>query len=990
MSGARPFTRACTSSRRSLALTALALMVGVTLVSVSARAGDMPLLADYVITNWTTKDGLPSDVIWSVTQDREGYLWLGTNGGLVRFDGVRFVTSDQVADGVVPRMPVRTVCTSRDGSVWIGFSEQGGISRLRGSHVTNYGEGEGLPRTVVTALVEDRDGVMWAGSPRGLVRLDGGRWSAVAPASGLPESRVDSLYVDRRGHLLVGTTAGVYRKARGTRTFTQVDTLTDVGPTFRAFGEDAESRVWMTDPQVAFRRLGEPGPPSRGTERARGNRLLFDREGTMWVATMGEGLWRVRLDGNGRREELQKTRVSGARTIFEDRDGNIWAGAGDGLVRLRKPRVVPVTGLGLVEAVAATADGRIWATTSDELLRFSQASSDESAHRHVHEGPRIRAMRTDARGVLWVATDAGLMTITDDPARLSRRPGAMPLSRVNSIAPHPDGGLWISDRERGLFRWHPRHPDVLETIPALSAVRASLVFGDRKGRLWLATSTGRLAMLDAAGRARIIETQEGLGAGPYLSLYEDSRDVLWIGGFDGVTRFDGHRFLRLNRANRFRGGVSSIIEDADGDLWLATASGIVCIRRPDLDRWLRDPSYEVNTSLFDAADGLAGMPISFGGPSTARAGDGRLWFVSGRGLTVLDPASLKRPRAPAPVRIETVQVDEQAWPVATDRQLPSSLSRLQIDYTALDLTTPFKTRFRYRLEGFDAEWIDAGTRRQAHYTHLPPRDYRFHLVASTVDGSWADSSVTWRFSIPPRFYQTAWFAAASAIVLGTATWMLWQLRVRRLRRQFALLLGERVRLSRELHDTLLQGLVGMALQVDAVANTLEPTSPARLQIVRIRRQVEEYIREARRSIFNLRTPRVVVRDLAAAVREAAERATGGTPVDVEIVQLGSPQNESAAVNEELLRICQEAVLNAVRHGHASEVKVELRYDAGAIVLRIADNGRGFDPDAAPPDAAGHYGIVSMRERAEQIGGHFHLTTSANAGTIVEARVPPRS
>ena len=881
-------------SRRSLARHFL-LAAATWLLSPGARAAAESVpIADYVITMWNAKDGLPSDVVFSVTQDREGYLWLGTNGGLVRFDGVRFVTLEAVGGTPLPKSPVRTVYAGRDGSVWVGFSETGGISRLLEGTVRTYGEPDGFPRAQVTAIVEDRDGTIWAGTLRGLYKLAGVMWQPVGTSTGLPEVKVDSLYVDKAGNLLVGTAAGVYRQVRGTNTFDLVDALNDVGPTFREFGEDAAGRLWMTDPQVGFRLLGERAPAYRAAERGRGNRLLFDRERNLWVATMGEGLWRIRHEGLGRREAIEKTRVSGARTIFEDREGNIWAGAGDGLVCLRKPRVTPVTNLGPIEAVEATADGRVWAATADELLTFTHASRGA---RRVLAGKRIRAMRADRHGTLWVATDAGLLRLSDEERWYRPANGSSILNRISAIEPDGRGGLWIANREGGVLRWNPRQPKVFEPVPALANVRMSLIYGDRQGRLWFAPALGGIGMLEHDGAERLFGPQDGLSSRNYLAMYEDSCGVMWIGGFDGLHRLVGNRFVPFNQANRFRGAVVGIAEDGDSDVWLATASGIVCVTRSALDASLAKPGAAVGMSLFDLADGTAGMPISFGGPSVVRATDGRLWFLTGRGLTSLEPGLLEQPRAPARVKIEGVQVDEQSLAALPQAQLAARTTRIQIDFTALDSTTPLRTQFKYRLEGFDAEWIDAGSRRQALYTHLPPRDYRFHVVASTSDGSWSDASAVWNFSIRPHFRQTYWFATLCVLAAALGTWMVWQLHVRRIRRQFALLLGERVRLSRELHDTLLQSLVGVALQFDAVSNSLDPMSPARQQLVRMRKLVEEHIREARASIWSLRAPRLGAGNLAAALRESAERTTAGLPVGLEFTQHGTTQLSSARTGE---------------------------------------------------------------------------------------------
>ena len=952
----------------------------------AAAEPDVPL-SEYVVTSWTTKDGLPSDVIWAVAQDPEGYLWLGTNGGLVRFDGVRFVAVDGGTNAQLPRSPSRSVYVGRDGTLWIGFSERGGISRLRDGVVTNYGEQDGLPRAIITGIIEDRNGVVWAGSGRGLYRRTATDWRAVGADVGLPTGSIDSMYVDRAGNLLVGSGAAVYRKKEGEDRFEEADAFSEGAPRFRGFGEDPSGHLWVTDPHLAFRPLGSPASDG-AIGRARGNRLLFNRDGELWVATMNEGLWRVRLDPDCRTRTIEKARLSGARTLFEDRDGNIWAGAGDGLVRFRKPRVMPVTDVGPVEAVEATADGSVWASTGDELIRVDRRPESGLALQRVADRTRIRAIRADPGGALWVATDKGLERFGPGRRTFSLTPGPIALGHINALAADGAGGLWISERERGLFRWHPDRPAAFEAQPRLAGQRVTTLYTDRHARVWFLSIDGRLGWIAADGTTQFVRPEDGLPGGPFLSIYEDSRGVTWVSGFDGLSRLEGHTFVRLNQANRLRGGVASIVEDAEGDLWLGSASGIIWIRRSEIEKWLDQPDYAVNASVFDATDGLAGMPISFGGPSVARAADGQLWFVTGRGLTAFDPMALKGPRSAPRVAIENVTVDEHGIQPEAGLMLPAQSSRLLIDYTALDLSAPMHLRFKYRLEGFDADWIEAGTRRQALYTNLPPRTYRFQVAARTIDGSWTEATAVWDFSIRPKFYQTTAFLLSVVAVGGLVVWAGWWLRMRHVRRQFLMLLGERARLSREIHDTLLQSLVGVALQFDAVSSGLDPRSPVRLQLVKIRKQIEEYIRDARHSIWNLRRPTLDSRDLTAALREAAERARAGRQVEIAFRQSGAAVTGSRDAEEQLARICHEAVSNAIRHGHASGVDVNLLYEPGAILLRIADNGCGFDPTGeVDPEVAGHYGLVSMKERAEQVGGRLTVSSRTDAGTIVEARVP---
>ncbi|MGC4083438.1 MAG: histidine kinase [Vicinamibacterales bacterium] len=317
--------------------------------------------------------------------------------------------------------------------------------------------------------------------------------------------------------------------------------------------------------------------------------------------------------------------------------------------------------------------------------------------------------------------------------------------------------------------------------------------------------------------------------------------------------------------------------------------------------------------------------------------------------------------------------------------LPPGTSKVQIFYTAPELTSPLKTRFRYRLEGFDDDWVDAGTRREALYTNLPPRDYVFRVAVNQDDGRWSETEATFAFTLHPRFYQTWWFYLLVAATLAALTWGAWQLRIRQLRRQFSLVLSERVRLSRELHDTLLQSLVGVALEFDAVSKSLDASpATARERVIKIREQVEEYIREARRSIWSLRSPALDTGDLIDALKDGAERARAGSSVAFTFEQTGERRRLPSNIEHQLLRIGQEAMLNAVRHSGGTAITMRLHYDQDRVMLTIIDNGHGFDAVRAAEGTTDHYGLTTMKERAQQAGGQLTITSVPGRGTTVEA------
>lgn len=967
-----------------LSATAVSIASAAQLVVAAELRGVLP---DYSLATWGLSEGLPSDVIWAIAQDVDGYLWLGTDAGPVRFDGVRFMTPEAVGLPALAKVPVRAVCSARDGSVWFGFGGQGGVSRLRKGQVHEYGPSEGLGEGIVNMLFEHPDGSIWAGNEQGLFSFDGHRWQR--SEDGVPPIPVHTAFVDSRGGFLIGTARGVFRRDSGQVTFKRADLL---GDTVRSITEDRFGTIWVSDEIVGLRALPDARFPIHPIEHVRGSRLLHDRQGNLWAGTFARGLWRVRSGARPHAVSIERTTALTGFTVIsleEDREGNLWVGTAHGLNRLTPYKVTPLTDLGLVRGVEATRDGRIWVGTFDAVFRFDDASANLRRGPEHLPGP-LTAMHADERGHVWVATGRSLFRF--DRGRLAVVKSATNRSgEILSVSSDSLGGVWIHDLERGISRLNG---DQLAPLPLplhLRRARVTSSLTDRSDQFWFAFDNGAVGVANSRGIARFYEAPAGLDAGVYRAIYQDQSGVIWLGGTDGLSRFAEGRFATIRApATLPVGQITAIIEDNQGCMWLAIhGSAIVRIRRSELDEAFAKPSYRPRYSVYNELDGLSGTPRWFGHRSAARASDGRLWFVGGRGVTVIDPLRLPAESAtPVRVRIEGALVDDRRLETLSGSLLPARTARLEIHYGVLNLTTPLETRFRYRLEGFDTNWIDAGTRREAFYTNLPPQKYRFQVVASRDEGTWTEAATAWDFSIAPTFYQTTWFALVCvagviATVAGT-----WWLHIQQVRKRFALMLGERARLSREIHDTLLQSLVGVALQLDALANDVDTSKPPRRDaFVRMRKNVEEYIREARQSIWDLRSPKLMRTDLPAALREVGEHATAGLPVSFELTSNGTPRRCPAKVEQELLRIGQEAMMNAVRHAEATHVRVELLYNDESVVLRVMDDGHGFDPERLVAVAEGHYGLVSMRERAEEIGGRLKISTGIGRGTQVETVVP---
>jgi len=973
---------------RGLSCLALALAALICPVAAAhAQPGKDPL-ADYTVTTWNENDGLPAGRIRAIAQDADGYLWLGTDAGLVRFDGVRFDAWRSLGDTRLPVGAVSALLTARDGALWIGLGGATPLGRIKDGTLSLYGERDGLEGSYVLSLLEDSSGTIWAGTFQGLFQRVGDRWQRVAGDQGLGDGSVLAVYEDRGKRLWVATLNAVYRRAPAQDRFERVDVISISSNVWQSFSEDASGRVWISDFSQGFK---EPGAASRARRPARrgwGVDLLHDHRGNLWVATQGQGLWRIRGAKDGTAATVDVVNVedglasNAVHSLLEDREGNIWLGTHAGLQRLTPHRVTPVKHLAIPRAVEATPDGSVWVGTAAGLVRFLSAGRRVYTEADGLPGTVVLALHTDRAGALWVSAERGVVRFSDErfsPVLIAPGPK---VQRILTMAGTGDP-LWLRDFNLRLFRWRDGRLEPADDVPDMHGKAASALDVGRSGTLYVGSPAGLMYVRRPGYAPRIYDPRTGTVG----YVMEDSRGHVWVGGVDGLSRLAHDRLTLVTRRNGWPGEVKSIVEDASGLLWIGTAVGILRLDPREVDAVAVNPEHQIRYRLFNTADGVAGVPFNEGRPSGLRTSDGRLWFVTSSGVTIVDPRSVGPDPAPPAVLVESVAADTRAFDLAGPLQLPAGTSHLQIGFTAVTLSDPMRVRFRYRLDGYDDDWVDAGTARQATYTNLPPRQYQFRVAASAGDGTWGEPSAPLTFGIAPKFYQTTWFYLLCGLTVFLIVFASWRLHVRQVRRQFALVLAERIRMSRAIHDTLLQGLAALALQVDDLSHNPDLSSPAgKKRISDVRRQVEGYIRQARRSILDLRTPTLATRDLPQALREAAERAIGGRPVELDITVNGTPHTCPAAIEEQLLLIGQEAVNNAVQHGQARRVAVQLDYLEDRMALRIADDGCGFDP-ATAMQAPGHYGLVSMRERAGQVRGTLTIASSPGNGTEIETVVP---
>jgi ligand-binding sensor domain-containing protein len=934
------------------------------------------------VTSWTETEAGPLGAVSDIVQDRDGYLWIGTSVGLFRFDGTRFKHWDALGDTRLPASPVSSLTIARDGTLWVGFANRAGVARIQGRSLDLTDAGQ---MRIVSAIVEDRQGAIWAVGEPSLFRLSGRAWERVRVGSGSDGPRVVNAGVTAGGGLWVGTTSGLFLH-RPDHSFARV-----ASDWVWSVSEDDDGVVWLTDTVKGFRRQHETTDRNAAVE-GNGYRLRHDRYGDLWIGTIGEGLWRVRSGFTPAR--IEKATLGSAlfsdavQAVFEDREGNLWVGTTVGLHRLTRQPLTPLTNVGLVTAAEAAA-GDVWAGTNYGVVRFRERDGTWVGRRLDGPPTYVNTMHRDRFGAVWVGAVEGLRRIDGDRLRAVAVPAEFGPSSVTCLSSDPRGGLWLGNGS-AVLHWDRNRFTPLVLPDAAPGRRPACVHHDARERLWIGFPGARLSLRDESGSFRHFGPDTfGPEATTISGVFESSDGTIWVPTNAGVTRFNDQGIYTFRRAHGLPSDrVWSVVEDDQHHLWLSLDVGVVRVDPAEFERAASRADHRIRYQSFDTSDGLAGAPILR--VRSGRGAGGALWFLRGGALTV-GSAPLRVPSMPAdgPVHIESGIVDERAVDTSRRGDLPAGTKRLQIDFTAIALTQPGRVRFRYKLDGFDTEWIQAGTRRSAIYTNLPPRAYRFVVEAGTDRDGWRGGPAAWDFTVAPAFYQTWWFSAGALLTAGMLVWGAWRFRVGLMHREYAAVLAERTRLSREIHDTLLQGVVGVALQLDAIAHSVGSISAdAKEALLRTRRQVETYIREARQSIFDLRSPLLETRSLPDVLTQIGTDATDGSPVTFSLAVTGRVRGCPPRLENELLRIGQEAITNAIRHAHARRIQLELHYEHDAVALTVVDDGRGIDSgrdDTGVGEA--HYGLIVMKERAENLGGRVSIAPLPEGGTKIEAVLP---
>jgi ligand-binding sensor domain-containing protein/two-component sensor histidine kinase len=958
----------------------------------------------YAHTAWTARDGFFKGIIYSIAQTPDGYLWLGTEFGLLRFDGVRSVPWQPPAGEHLPSTFIRSLLAARDGRLWIGTSK--GLASWKDRKLTHYPE---LAGRYVDSLLEDREGTIWTGAsaiPNGeLCTIQSGGTQCYEEGGRFGQA-VGALYEDSGGNLWAGATTGLWRWKPGPpKRFPMPEPASGINALIEG---DNGAPLIATNREIRHLVDGKaeayPLPGRKGQFSP--NRLLRDRNGGLWIGTADRGLLHVhqgRTDAFVQSEGLSSDSVG---RLFEDREGNIWVATSDGLDRFRDfavPTISLKQGLSyaVVGSVLAARDGSVWLGTRDGLDRWNDGQITIYRKRSGLPDDYVESLFQDDRGRIWVSTLRGFAYLENGRfVPVSGVPGQY----AHSIAGDNAGNLWIS-HDQSLF--HLLEGSVIERIPWARLGRNDFAYAlledSVQGGLWLGfLQSGVGYFKDGQVRASYTSA-DGLGDGFVNGLRLDQDGTLWAATQGGLSRVKNGRVATLTSKNGLPcDTVHGVMEDDAHTLWLYMACGLVRITRTELDAWANDPNRMIQAMVLDSSDGVRShaIPVSNFSPRVAKSTDGKLWFAQFDGVSVIDPRHLPFNKLPPRVHIEQITADRKTYDGPSNLRLPPLIRDLEIDYTALSLVAPEKIRFRVKLEGRDPDWKDVGNERKAFYNDLPPRNYRFRVAASNNSGVWNEAGASFDFSIDPAYYQTTWFRASCVAVFLVLLWALYRLRLHQIAQQFNTRLDERTRIARELHDTLLQSFHGLMFRFQAVRNML-PRRPeeAMEALDGALERTEQAITEGRDAIQGLRSSTVVTNELAQAVtalgnemsREMASQDSAHYSAQnsarFHVVVEGPPQDLHPILRDEVYAIAREAVRNAFRHALAHNIEVDITYSKSLLRLRIRDDGKGIDSGFVAEGRTGHYGVQGMRERAKRIGGKLDVWTGTGAGTEIELSIP---
>ncbi len=935
---------------------------------------------------WQAQQGLTQATITCVRQRQDGYVWLGTRNGVVRFDGMRFTTIHARDDQGFERAWIHDMQEDGEHNLWIA-TDEAGIIRLDGERATGFGTHDGLPSDNVQAVLVDRQGRIWAGTDRGLARFDEGRFVPIAEQQGLSAFAVRAICQGAGNEIWVGGDHGQLAAWNGQRFEPRTLVSISSGDVVNALLRATDGAIWIGTSNGLVRLDGQQERRYTSADDLAGDAVLCLAEGrhhTIYVGTK-EGFSRLHdgdIENFGIAQGLSQSMVY---TICEDHEGTLWVGTKHGLNQFIDRRTLPFTvheGLpsNHMGAILQDRAGTIWAGTLDAGLARLEGRRFVPLGELPGLSNKIVALAEGPAGELWIGTDKGLGRLHEGKViQTFRAEQGLPADNVCCLWHDQQESLWVGT-SAGLAVLRGERFKTIH-LPDNSTGGAVLAVADCGGQL-LVSIAGRGAFRCVNDKLEAVlavtDADDDVNA-----FCRDADGLLWLG-----TRGHGLCLVDDDRHDHFTSKdglyddeIFGIVADDHDRLWLACSKGCFLVSRSNLLKFAAGASPQAKTTWFSPLDAQHALECQEGvQPVVLSARDGRIWFATIGGLFAIDPSQLRRQLPPTTVVIEDIIVNGRSERGPRIPTIGPGEANITFHYTALSYASPPLITFRYRLDGFDKDWIDAGSRREAFYTNLPPGDYQFRVAAYNTDEKEYENATPVVFTVRPYVYQTVWFWPLCLSIVAAGAWSVYRLRVRRIREKLNTIVSERGRIARELHDTLMQGFSGVTMEMQALASRLPP-SAHRATLNDIIQDAGNCLTEARRSVAGLRGDHS---SFAASLAQSAQQITVTSEIRLEMKLDELPRRLPPDVEYNLLRIAQEAISNAVKHSGANTVEVVLNSTVRDLRLSIRDDGVGFQTGA---DALRHFGLIGMRERAAHIGAEFQLQSEPARGTSILVVLP---
>jgi len=951
----------------------------------------------YVIRKWEKDEGLPQNSINSILQSKDGYIWIGTQEGLVRFDGLNFTIFDKNNTKGIPSNHILSIVEDEKGILWIG-TFGGGIFSFSNGIAKSYYHKENCPFKIVRSLFLGRDGVLWIGTEgEGLWTLKNGIFNYYKL---LPEHReitIRAIYKDHQGNLWVGTENFGLFKLKGNKieNITTKNGLPD-NNVYCIF-EDNEGNIWVGTGDGLARFFENEIRIFSKAEGLTDNfiQCIYQNKiGILWIGTNSGGL-NYYVGGKffsiGLKDGLSHNNIY---SLYEDKEGNLWVGTnGGGLNQLKKGKVRMLRqkeGLKyeLVWTILKARDGRIWIGTSAGLFYYKDGRIFDANLKNL-QGKNIWSLFYSKDESLWVGTYGnGLVKIKDNGSFYYTTKDGLPNNVISSIQEDKEGNLFIGTRgglsifKKGKFHNY----SINDGLPS-DAIYA-LYYDDSKKVLWIGTREGLCKMEDQKFHCYKIGNE--FLRNMIISFYEDKEGALWIGTYgSGLIRFKDDKFTIFSKKDGFcDDAVFQILEDRFGNFWMSSNNGIFSISRRQLEDLAKGRLKKISCKSLGPSDGLISTECNGGSqPAGIINDDGKIWFPTIKGVAIVDPSNLSINKVIPPVIIEKLKVNDVFVDLKGERIFGPGSSKLEFQYTALSFTVPEKVLFKYKLEGFEDTWTEAGNRRIAYYTNIPPGKYVFKVIACNNDGIWNQKGASLSFELKPHFYETLWFRSLLIILFILSLFLIFLLinkaRLRIVEAE-SMMLAERNKIAQEIHDTIAQGLQGLCILLQSIdMKAGKENSEINPEIKKAYSLAKETLQEARYSISALQSSFKQIFTFPEFLKTKIEPLFLELKIKLIYEVLGKPYQLAAMEEYNLMRIVQEAVRNAIKHSMAKNIKVALKYEPFKFYISIIDDGKGFDLNKINASEESGFGIFGMKERAKQIGADFLIKSEINKGTSIE-------